>query len=138
MKKPLILLLIPFLMGAAPTRVNNFTATTTIRSSEINEDFNNLYGYLQTGTDTLRAGAVDTITEITAALKSGSDQTLITGTEGSNTEFAVWNSDGDLVAITTMTGNASGIVFSIAPDISTITSCNTLGTNASGKIECKD
>ena len=135
MKKYLFLLLLPFLIGAAPTRVNNFSASTTARSAEVNEDFNNLYGYLQTGTDTLRAGAVDTITEITAALKSGSDQTLITGTEGSNTEFAVWNSDGDLVTITTMTGNMSGIVMTV-PLVINITSCASLGTNSAGQIIC--
>ena len=135
MKKYLLLLLIPFLIGAAPTRENNFSASTTIRSSEINTDFNNLYGYLQTGTDTLRAGAVDTITEITAALKSGSDQTLITGTEGSNTEFAVWNSDGDLVAITTMTGNTSGVKVTV-PFLINVTSCAVLGTDSTGRIYC--
>ena len=135
MKKYLLLLLLPFLIGAAPTRVNNFSASTTIRSSEINTDFNNLYGYLQTGTDTLRAGAVDTITEITAALKSGSDQTLITGTEGSNTEFAVWNSDGDLVAITTMTGNTSGVKVTV-PFLINVTSCAVLGTDSTGRIYC--
>ena len=135
MKKYLLLLLLPFLIGAAPTRVNNFSASTTARSSEVNEDFNNLYGYLQTGTDTLRAGAVDTITEITAALKSGSDQTLITGTEGSNTEFAVWNSDGDLVAITTMTGNTSGVKVTV-PFLINVTSCAVLGTDSTGRIYC--
>jgi len=135
MKKHLILLLIPFLLGAAPTRVNNFSASTTARSAEVNEDFNNLYGYLQTGTDTLRAGAVDTITEITAALKSGSDQTLITGTEGSNTEFAAWNSDGDLVAVTTMTGNTSGVKVTV-PFLINVTSCAVLGTDSTGRIYC--
>ena len=135
MKKYLLLLLLPFLIGAAPTRVNNFSASTTVRSAEVNEDFNNLYGYLQAGTDTLRAGAVDTITEITAALKSGSDQTLITGTEGSNTEFAVWNSDGDLVAITTMTGNTSGVKVTV-PFLINVTSCAVLGTDSTGRIYC--
>lgn len=46
----------------------------------------------------LPADAVDAITEIAAALKSGADGTLVTGTAGSDTEFAIWNSDGDLVA----------------------------------------
>ena len=135
MKKSLILLLLPFLIGAAPTRVNNFSASTTARSAEVNEDFNNLYGYLQTGTDTLRTDALDTITEITSALKSGSDQTLITGTEGSNTQFATWNSDGDLVAITTMTGNSSGIVMTV-PLLINVTSCSSLRTDSTGRILC--
>lgn len=135
MKKYLIFLFLPFLIGAAPTRVNNFVASTTARSSEVNEDFNNLYGYLQTGTDTLRTGALDTITEITAALKSGSDSTLITGTEGSNTEFAVWNSDGDLVSLTVMTGNTSGVKVTV-PFLINVTSCAVLGTDSTGRIYC--
>jgi len=41
--------------------------------------------------------SIDAITEIAAALKSGSDGTLVTGTAGTNTYAAVWNADGDLV-----------------------------------------
>jgi hypothetical protein len=41
--------------------------------------------------------AIDAITEIAAALKSGSDTTLITGTAGSSGNLAVWNADGDIV-----------------------------------------
>jgi hypothetical protein len=47
--------------------------------------------------DALDTDAVDAITEIAAALKSGSDGTLITGTAGTDTYTAVWNADGDLV-----------------------------------------
>ena len=43
------------------------------------------------------ADAIDAITEIASALKSGSDTTLITGTAGSNGNLAVWNADGDVV-----------------------------------------
>ena len=46
---------------------------------------------------TLAAGAVDAITEIDAALKSGADTTLITGTAGTANNLALWNADGDLV-----------------------------------------
>ncbi len=42
---------------------------------------------------------MDAITEIAAALKSGADATLITGTAGSADDLAIWNSDGDLVAV---------------------------------------
>lgn len=49
MKKLWILLLIPFLIGAAPTRLNNFVSSTTIRSDDVNEEFNNLYGHLAKG-----------------------------------------------------------------------------------------
>ena len=114
MKKYLVLLFVPFLMGAAPVRVNNFSDATTIRSDEVNTDFNNLYGYLQTGIDNVRTSGIDAITEFSSSIRSGADQTLITGTEGSSTQFAVWNSDGDLVGISTMTGNTSGIKISTA------------------------
>ena len=45
----------------------------------------------------LPASAVDAITEIAAALKSGSDATLITGTKGTSGNLSMWNADGDLV-----------------------------------------
>ncbi len=49
------------------------------------------------GTVNLSADSVNTITEIAAALKSGSDGTLITGTAGTNADLSQWNGDGDLV-----------------------------------------
>jgi hypothetical protein len=45
----------------------------------------------------LPASAVDAITEIAAALKSGSDTTLVTGTKGTTNYISKWNADGDLV-----------------------------------------
>ena len=45
----------------------------------------------------LPANAVDAITEIATALKSGADGTLITGTKGTTNYIAKWNADGDLV-----------------------------------------
>ena len=135
MKKSLILLFIPFLIGAAPTRVNTFSSSTTIRSSEVNEDFNNIYNYLSTGVDNVRASGIDAITEFSSAIRSGSDQTLITGTEGSNTQFAVWNSDGDLVTITTMTGNTTGIKMTV-PLVINVTNCSSLKTDSNGEIKC--
>lgn len=136
MKKLWILLFIPFLLAAAPTKTTTFSSNTTIRASEVNTNFDDLYGYLQTGVDTLRAAALDAITEIAAALRSGSDQTLITGTEGSNTELAVWNSDGDLISLTIVTGNTTGVGISTNIKISSYTSCTTLSTDASGNLVC--
>lgn len=43
------------------------------------------------------ADAIDAITEIAAALKSGADGTLITGTAGASGNIAAWNADGDIV-----------------------------------------
>lgn len=43
------------------------------------------------------ADAIDAITEIAAALKSGADATLVTGTAGASGNVAAWNADGDIV-----------------------------------------
>ena len=43
------------------------------------------------------ADAVDAITEVAAALKTGSDTKFVTGTAGTAGNFAQWNADGDLV-----------------------------------------
>lgn len=48
-------------------------------------------------TPALSADSVDAITEIAAALKSGADGTLITGTAGTDGDLSQWNGDGDLV-----------------------------------------
>ena len=48
-------------------------------------------------TVSLTADSVDAITEIAAALKSGADLVLITGTAGTADDLAIWNADGDLV-----------------------------------------
>lgn len=48
-------------------------------------------------TVSLTTDSVDAITEIAAALKSGADLTLITGTAGTNGDLSQWNVDGDLV-----------------------------------------
>jgi len=136
MKKLWILLLIPFLMGAAPTRSNNFVSQTTARAAEVNEDLNDLFGYLQTGVDTLRAAAVDAITEIAAALRSGSDQTLVTGTKGTSKQIAVWNSDGDAVGLSTMTGDDVGVVFSSNVTATGLLNCTSISTNAGGQFIC--
>lgn len=48
-------------------------------------------------TPALGAGSVDAITEIDAALRTGADTSLVTGTAGTDGDLAVWNGDGDLV-----------------------------------------
>lgn len=133
----LILLLLPFLIAAAPTKTNNFASSTTIRASEVNTNFDDIYGYVQTGVDTLRTDAVDVITEIKSTLRSGSDSVLITGSKGSNEQMCVWNSDGDTIGISTMTGNTAGIkVIGVGFAIDTLISCTNLGTDATGVIIC--
>ena len=51
MKKLWILLLVPFLMGAAPIKTYDFSQQTTIRADEMNTNLDDLYGYLQKGVD---------------------------------------------------------------------------------------
>lgn len=41
--------------------------------------------------------AIDTLTEIAAALKTGDDAKLVTGTAGSDGNIAVWDANGDVV-----------------------------------------
>lgn len=50
------------------------------------------------------ADAIDAITEIAAALKSGSDTTLVTGTKGTDGQLGQWNSDGDLIGVSQNAG----------------------------------
>lgn len=49
------------------------------------------------GTADLESGALDAIAEIDAALRSGVDTTLITGTAGTSGNVPQYNSDGDIV-----------------------------------------
>jgi len=58
----------------------------------------------------LAAASVDAITEIAAALKSGDDATLITGTAGTADNLAMFNSDGDLVDSTKSTADLANVL----------------------------
>lgn len=101
MKKLWILLLLPFLIAASPpTRQNTYVSSTTIRAADVTVNEDELFGYLQSGVQILATDAVDSITEIKSTLKTGSDATLVTGSEGSTNQMAIWNVDGDLVEAT--------------------------------------
>ncbi|MCP4899731.1 MAG: hypothetical protein GY906_22425 [bacterium] len=56
----------------------------------------------------LPSDAVDAITELAAALKSGADTTLITGTAGASGNCSEWNADGDLVDSGGVCGGGGG------------------------------
>lgn len=58
MKKTLILLLVPFLLGAAPTKPYTFSAGNTISASEMNSNFDTLYNYLTSGANTIADGSI--------------------------------------------------------------------------------
>lgn len=72
-------------LTATQTLTNKTLTSPTLTSPTINTSV------------ALPADAVDAITEIASALKSGADPTLITGTAGTNGNLAQWNADGDLV-----------------------------------------
>ena len=57
-KHLLALLLIPFLLGAAPSRTKTYTAGTIIQNADVTENEDNIFSYLQAGIDTLRANSV--------------------------------------------------------------------------------
>jgi hypothetical protein len=67
------------------------------------------------------ADSIDAITEIAAALKSGADLTLVTGTKGTVNQMAKWNTDGDAVASTIVEDgseiNAQALQFVTTGDI---------------------
>jgi len=104
----LTILMCVLLLGAAPQRQNDYTTGTTIRANDVTANEDEIFGYLQTGVDTIRTSGLDTITEIDSALKSGSDATLITGTKGADGICAEWNADGDLVAAASAAACGSG------------------------------
>lgn len=83
------------------SNIDALDATTEATIEAAIDTLSNLtsVGTISTGTwsANLAADTVDAITEIAAALRSGSDTTLITGTAGTNGDLAVWNVDGDLV-----------------------------------------
>lgn len=72
-------------LTATQTLTNKTLTSPTLTSPTINTSV------------ALPADAVDAITEIASALKSGADLTLVTGTAGTNGNLAQWNADGDLV-----------------------------------------
>ncbi len=59
MKKYLILLLIPFLLGAAPSRLYTYTSGTTIESSKVTANEDAIFNYLSAGVDTYKALSIE-------------------------------------------------------------------------------
>ena len=85
-------------------------------------------------TITLTADSVDAITEIAAALKSGADGTLITGTAGTASDLSIWNADGDLVdGPTPPSGTIVGTT-----DTQTLTNKTLGATTLSGQLSAAD
>jgi len=80
MKKYLLLFIVlPFIVGAAPTRVNNFSSQTTIRSSEVNQDLDNLYGHLAKGISDSSSYWLCTASDCASSCQVTVDGGIITG-----------------------------------------------------------
>ncbi len=94
--------------SAPPVRDNVYIPLTTIRSNDVMANEDSIFSYLQNGVEVLAVDAVDRITEIDEDLRSGSDQSLITGTAGSTGHCAQWNVDGDLVTSGAACGGGGG------------------------------
>ena len=61
MKRDLLLIfLIPFCLGAAPSRTQTYTAGQVIDPAAVTENEDNVFSYLQAGVDTIRNNAVET------------------------------------------------------------------------------
>lgn len=87
-----------------------FSSGAIISASEHNTNFDTLYtlvnGNIDNGNIKTAAGIVYSklaltgsivLADLAAAIKSGSDSTVITGTKGTTNYVAKWNADGDLV-----------------------------------------
>ena len=59
MRRLLILLLIPFLMGSAPTRLHTYTSGTTIEASKVTANEDAIFNYLTAGVDTYYALSIE-------------------------------------------------------------------------------
>lgn len=72
------------------------------------------------------ADHIDAITEIAAALKTGSDATVVTGTAGSTGDCAEWDANGDLVTAGAAcgVGGGGGTVDDVTGDSGTTTGAN--------------
>lgn len=147
MKKILLILflLIPSLaMAAPPQRQVSYIPLTTIRSDDVTANEDEIFRYLQAGVDTIRTGGLDIITEIDEDIRSGSDQTLITGTEGTSGQMSYWNSDGDLVGTEGLIWTPAlvqmniqnGIMSALTVFSTGIRNCDTVDTDANGKLIC--
>lgn len=76
--------------------------------------------------NSLSAGALDAITEISAGLKTGADGFIVTGTSGVNGNFVSWNVDGDAVD-----SGSSSSDFALSSHTHTLTDITDSGSMAS-------
>ena len=128
-----LFLFVPILEASPPLRQNTYVTGTTIRSNDVTANEDEIFGYLQVGVDTIRTDGLNSITEIDSSLKSGSDQTLVTGSAGSDEELGIWNGDGDIIGLSQITGNTTGVK---VPGllVSNLVSCDTIDSSSTGQL----
>ena len=80
----------------------------------------------------LTTDSLDALTEIAAALKSGADATLVTGTKGTSGYCAEWNADGDLVEAAS--GAACGSGGAGASSLTGLSDVNTATVTAGNRL----
>ena len=133
MKKLLIIffLLCSIAYADAPTRQVVYVSATTIRDEDVTANEDKIFGYLQKGVDVIATGGLNAITEIHSALRSGDDQTLVTGTKGATNTYGKWNADGDLV-----TGGLTPFLSGVTSDPCATYGARTIFYNNTGDYPC--
>ena len=110
--KLLILLLIPFLLGAAPSRNYTYSSGTTIDNAEVTSNEDAIFLYLQAGVDTYKAGSITgTALSSSIAITSSGNMTF-SGTTNLTGTFQI---NGTTVTSTaTQLNSLSGLTASAA------------------------
>ena len=107
MKKYLYLLLLFFLIGAAPTRTYTYTSGDTISSDEVTTNEDNIYTYLQGGVDSIKDATIvnadisgsANIASSKINLTSVSQNIANTGTLGNTGAVTITVTSGDALTI---------------------------------------
>lgn len=107
--------------GSSPTQITAYAAVSdsTTLAGALSDETGSGGGFVRATSPTitsptistsiaLPADAVDTITEIAAALKTGVDTKIVTGTAGGSGICAEWNADGDLIEAASAAACGSG------------------------------
>ncbi len=107
-----LLLLIPFLMGAAPSRSFTYVSGTTIDPDEVTQNEDNIYLYLQAGVDTYKpASIIGSYLADNISITSSGDMTF----SGITDLTGIFQLDGSTVTATASEINiVSGITASTA------------------------
>lgn len=117
--KRIILLLIPFLIAAAPSRTDIYTSGETISSTAVTANEDAIFNYLQSGVDTYSAGSVTNAAVSNAANIQCTKLNLTACTQAITTTGAITSSAG-------VTGTGLTVSVQLQPPVATTCSapCN--------------